>query len=112
MKGSFAMGMHISHGTNQYGQIYRPYTGIAELGRDLAYVPPSRDWRTVRYLFDGKRKSDDELVSPATARKIAAILRKAADDPKISPDGAKDAREFATAAEYAARLGEPWTWSG
>lgn len=106
------MGMHISHGTNQYGQIYRSYTGIAEFGRDLAYVLSARDWRTIRWLFDGHRKTDDELVSPAKAKQIAAVLRKAAGHPKISADGAKDAREFATAADLAARLGEPWAWSG
>ena len=106
------MGMHVSHGPNQYGQLYRSYTGIAEFGRELAHVLSAQDWNLIRHLFDGKRRWDDELVSPAIARKMAAVFRKAADHPKITPAGLKDAREFAAAADYAARLGEPWTWSG
>jgi hypothetical protein len=106
------MGYSISHGTNPTGQLLRSYSGLAEFGRELAYVLSSRDWRTVRHLFDGKRLSDDELVPPATARKIADILSKAATHPKITPQGARDARDFSAAAAYAASLGEPWVWSG
>lgn len=105
------MGINISHGTDRYGQIYRSATAVAALGRHLAYVLSPSDWRTVRHLFDGKRMSDDELIGPAEARKIAAVLRKAAAHPKMSADGALDAAEFATAASLAADSGEPWTWS-
>lgn len=105
------MGFNVSHGTNRYGQIYRSATAVASLGRHLAYVLSSAEWRQVSYLFDGKRMTDEELVGPAEARRIAAILRKAAAHPKMSPDGAADAREFATAAMYAADSGEPWMWS-
>lgn len=106
------MSYSISHGANPNGQLLRSYSGLAEFGRELAYVLSARDWRAIRHLFDGKRMSDDELVDPATAARIAKILSKAAGDPKISPAGAKDACEFAAAASLAARLGEPWTWSG
>ncbi|KOU30204.1 hypothetical protein ADK53_28720 [Streptomyces sp. WM6373] len=106
------MGYSISHGSNPNGQLHRSYSGLAEFGRELAYVLSARDWRTVRHLFDGKRLSDDELVPPATARKVADILSKAATHPKITPEGARDAREFSAAASRAARHGEPWMWSG
>ncbi|MEU3903293.1 hypothetical protein AB0F20_05690 [Streptomyces goshikiensis] len=111
MKGSFAMGINISHGANRYGQIYRSASAVAALGHQLAYVLKPSDWRTVQHLFGGKRKSDDTLISPKQARQIAAALRKAAGHPKMSADGALDAAEFATAAALAADLGEPWSWS-
>jgi hypothetical protein len=105
------MGINISHGTNRYGQIYRSGSAVAALGHQLAYVLNPSDWRTVQHLFGGKRRSDDELVGPKEARKIAAVLRKAASHPKMSADGALDATEFATAATLAADSGEPWSWS-
>lgn len=105
------MGINISHGTNRYGQIYRSGSAVAALGRQLAYVLKPSDWRTLQHLFDGKRMSDDDLIGPAEARRIAAALRKAAGHPKMSADGALDATEFANAATLAADSGEPWTWS-
>lgn len=105
------MGINISHGTNQYGQIYRSGSALSALGHQLAYVLKPSDWCTVQYLFSGKRRSDDELVGPDEARKIALVLRKAAAHPKMSADDALDAAEFASAATLAADSGEPWTWS-
>jgi hypothetical protein len=105
------MGINISHGTNRYGQIYRSGSAVAALGHQLAYVLSPSDWRTIQYLFSGKRRSDDELVGPDEARRIAVVLRKAASHSKMSADGALDALEFATAADLAADSGEPWTWS-
>lgn len=105
------MGFNISHGTNQYGEIYRSATAVAALGHHLAYVLSPSDWREIKYLFDGKRMSDDELVGPDKARRIASILRKAAAHPKMSADAARDAHEFAGAAAHAAASGEPWMWT-
>ncbi|MER7794876.1 hypothetical protein [Streptomyces sp. NPDC097640] len=104
------MGINVSHGANQYGEERRSATTIANLGKQLAHVLPSGDWRTIAFLFDGKVRCP-LAVPPRKALKIAGVLQRAAVNPLMPRDWAEDAQAFATAARRAATARQPWEWS-
>lgn len=103
------MGIAVSHGSNRNGEESRSALTVANLGKQLAHVLPSRDWRVLAPFFDG-RFADQAHIPPATARAMAQALRKASDHKLMPPDWASDARLFANAADRAATAGEPWHW--
>ncbi|MEU6170171.1 DUF7739 domain-containing protein [Streptomyces tanashiensis] len=103
------MGINVSHGSNQWGEERRSATSVANLGKHLAHVLTSRDWDVVADLFDGTF-ADQEDIPPAEARRIAAVLYKAADHRLMPSDWGSDARLFADAANRAATAGQNWRW--
>jgi hypothetical protein len=103
------MGWTISHAP--YGEtIRRSALSIGNLGRELAHVMPSRDWRTVAFLFTPK-SGDPFDVAPADAGRIANALNLAAVHPLMPADWGELARQIAAAADTAAKNREPWHWS-
>lgn len=104
------MGWNISHGSNQHGQERRSATTISNLGRHLENCLSGTSWRRIRHLF-GRTVEDTILVGPDEARQVAGILRTAAHDRRMPVDWGLEALAFATAADRAAKAGEPWMWS-
>jgi hypothetical protein len=104
------MGINISHGSNQWGQERLSYTSHANLGRQLAHVLSSKDWREIRDLFSG-RLPDDLLISPDRAGRIATVFARAASHPKMPADWAETVRRWSVAGSRASAAGEPWSWS-
>lgn len=100
------MGIRISHSTGQS----RSALTISNLGEQLAYVLPARDWRQISHLFGGSF-SDVAEIPHREAGKIAAILRKAARHRLMPANWADLARIFADAADRAHRARQAWTWS-
>lgn len=104
------MGWNISHGTDQYGQMSRSYTQMSNLGQQIANALTWRDRRKVRHLFD-RRSGDPFTVPPAEARRIAQILRTAAQHRRMPADWASDTNLLADTAHRAAAAGQAWEWS-
>jgi hypothetical protein len=103
------MGINISHGSNQWGEERHSATTIANLGKHLANVLPSGDWRQIANLFNGRFRGPEE-VSPQRAGQVASILGRAARHRLMPSDWASDARLIGEAAGRAHRAREPWTW--
>ncbi|MBT2477624.1 hypothetical protein [Streptomyces sp. ISL-94] len=104
------MGINISHGSNPWGQERLSYTSHANLGKQIAHVLTSSDWRKIQHLFTG-RLPDDLLISPAQAGQIADVFAKAAQHPKMPRDWADTVRRWSAAGYRASQNGEPWSWS-
>lgn len=100
------MGIRISHSTGQS----RSALTISNLGEQLAYVLPARDWRQISHLFGGSF-SDIAEIPHREAGKIEAILRNAAAHRLMPTNWADLARIFADAAGRAHRARQPWTWT-
>lgn len=98
------MGWNVEHDTS------RSATNVHRLGRQLAHVTPSRDWRVVRSLFN-RRSGDPFTVSPKDAGRMASVLRAAASHPKMSANWAQETLKLANAADTAARTNKPWNWN-
>lgn len=96
------MGWTISHGIRNT----RSATTIHNLAQHLAHVLPASDWRTIEPVF-GDRSGDPHN----DARRIAAVLRRAASHRKMPRDWGQLAREFADAAQKAANARQAWEWS-
>ncbi|WP_329330754.1 hypothetical protein OIU81_02920 [Streptomyces sp. NBC_01454] len=103
------MGWTISHGTHNNGQISPSYRSISVLGQHLAYVLPASDWRAIEPVF-GDRSGGPFRVPHNEARRIAAVLRRAASHRKMPADWGDLAREFADAAQNAANARQSWEW--
>lgn len=104
------MGINVSHGSNPWGEERRSALTIENLGHQLAHVLPARDWNQVRHLFDG-HFCGELAIDPATAGRIADILRAAAEHHLMPREWAREADKFANAARRASRAGETWNWS-
>lgn len=100
------MGWTISHGI----QNTRSATTIHNLAQHLAHVLPASEWRAIEPVF-GARSGDPFRVPHNDARRIAAILRRAASHRKMPADWGQLAREFADAAQNAANARQAWEWS-
>ncbi len=103
------MGINVSHGSNQRGEERRSALTIANLGKHLAHVLPSRDWAVLAPYFDG-RFSGEAHIPPATAREMAQALNQAVGHRLMPAEWAAEARLFANAAHRAATAGQSWHW--
>ncbi|SHL75228.1 hypothetical protein [Streptomyces yunnanensis] len=99
------MGWTISHGV----QNTRSATTIHNLAQHLAHVLSASDWRAIEPVF-GYRSGDPFQVPHADARRLAAVLRRAANHRKMPADWGALARELADSAERAASARQPWKW--
>lgn len=104
------MGINISHGSNPYGEERRSATTIANLGKHLANVLPSGDWRQIADLFYGRFRGSASIL-PQRAGQVASILGRAAGHRLMPGEWADDARLIGEAAGRAHRARQPWTWS-
>jgi len=84
------MGWSISHGIRNT----RSATTIQNLAQHLAHVLPASEWRVVEPVF-GTRSADPFRVPHNDARRIAAVLRRAASHRKMPSDWGDLARELA-----------------
>lgn len=104
------MGWNISHGTNQFGEMRRSYTSIANLAKHVAHVLPARDWATVAPVLN-RRSGDPFELAPREAGRVASVLFTAAAHSKMPPDWAATVHELASTAARAAEASQPWKWS-
>lgn len=100
------MGISISHGVPST----RTALTIANLGQHLAHTLTSREWGEVAHLFDG-RLCAPVSTPPAQAKRIAALLFKAASSRAMDPEWGQLAALLAASARRAAAANQTWEWT-
>lgn len=104
------MGWTISHAP--YDEtLSRSALQLHNLARYVADSTSSRDWRSVKPMFDQAEHADGPFAFGwAQAGRIADVLRLAAADARMPRDWADFASKLAAAADRAASRRELWRW--
>lgn len=105
------MGWSISHGNSIRGTNYRSGTAMYEVGQHVVRIVTPADWRDVERLFYLANHADGPFsIQPRKARRMAEVLRAAAEHRSMSRDLKEGVEELADAADRAADARQRWKW--